>query len=336
MYAGCGFAKREDAGGERHYAGAVTLPWHVPVMQAPIGPATTPELVTAVSSVGALGTLAASWTDPQTLRQQLQLIRSSVGSRFCVNLVLHFDQEERLDVVLGGGAGFVSFSWGVDRELIERAHGAGAVVIVQIADLPAAREAADAGADILIAQGVEAGGHVQGTTPLSQLLSEMRPVLDLPIIAAGGIADGASVRAAVNAGADGVACGTAFLASTEASVHPDYVERLLRATAADTVLTTAFDIGWPDAPHRVLRNETLAAWESAGRPAAGSRPGEGDVIATRAGRPVVRYSDAQPTTDTKGDIGSMALYAGTSVDSVRRRASAAEIARRIARGISDL
>jgi NAD(P)H-dependent flavin oxidoreductase YrpB (nitropropane dioxygenase family) len=321
---------------ERHYPGLVTLPWELPVMQAPIGPATTTELVTAVSRVGALGTLAASWTDPQALRQQLQLIHSAVGRQFCVNLVLDFDQEERLDVVLDEGAGFVSFSWGVDRELIERAQRAGVVVIVQIGDVPTAREAADAGADILIAQGVEAGGHVQGTTRLREFLDEIRPMLDLPIIAAGGIADGASARAAVNAGANGVACGTAFLASTEADVHPDYFERLLRATSADSVLTTVFDIGWPDAPHRVLRNETLATWESAGRPAAGSRPGEGDVIATRARRPVVRYSNAQPTTDTEGDIGSMALYAGTSVDSVRRRVSAVEIARGIARDISDL
>lgn len=305
-------------------------------MQAPIGPATTVDLVATASRVGALGTLAASWTDPQTLRHQLQLIRSTVGTQFCVNLVLDFDQEERLDVVLDGGAGFVSFSWGVDRELIARAKQAGVVVLAQVGDLPAAREAADAGADILIAQGVEAGGHVQGTTRLSELLSEMQLVLELPILAAGGIADGASARAAIDAGARGVACGTAFLASTEANVHPDYFERLLGATAADTVLTTAFDIGWPDAPHRVLRNETLAAWESAGRPATRSRPGEGDVVATRAGRPVVRYSDAQPTTDTEGDIGSMALYAGTSVDSVRRRASAAEIARDIAIGISDV
>lgn len=305
-------------------------------MQAPIGPATTVELVTTVSRVGALGTLAASWTDPQTLRHQLQLIRSTVGTQFCVNLVLDFDQEERLDIVLGERAGFVSFSWSVDRELIGRAKRAGAVVLVQIGDVPAAREAADAGADILIAQGVEAGGHVQGTTRLRELLSDMRALLDLPIIAAGGIADGASAQAAVNAGANGVACGTAFLASTEADVHPDYFDRLLGATSEDTVLTTAFDIGWPKAPHRILRNETVSAWESAGRPAAGSRPGEGDVVATRAGRPVVRYSDAQPTTNTEGDIGSMALYAGTSVDAVRRRASATEIARDIAMGISDV
>jgi nitronate monooxygenase len=253
-----------------------------------------------------------------------------------VNLVLHFEQSDRLDIVLEEGAGFVSFSWGVDLELIRRAQIAGAVVLVQVGDVAAAGEAADAGADILIAQGIEAGGHVEGTRPLRELLNGMRPVLDLPIIAAGGIADAASARAAMDAGADGVACGTAFLAATEADVHPDYVERLIRATAGDTVLTTVFDIGWPNAAHRVLRNETVADWEAAGRPASGARPGEGDVIATRTGMPIVRYSDAQPTRDTDGEISSMALYAGTSVDSVRRRASAADIALEITREITRL
>lgn len=304
-------------------------------MQAPIGPATTEELVTAVSRVGALGTLAASWTDPLTLRQQLRGIGSVVGEQFCVNLVLHFDQRERLEIVLEEGAAFVSFSWGVDRHLIEQALEAGAVVLVQVGDAAAGQEAADAGASIVIAQGVEAGGHVQGTTRLRDLLGEMRPVVDLPILAAGGIGNAAAARAAIDAGADGVACGTAFLAAIEADVHPGYIEGLIGATAADTVLTTAFDIGWPDAPHRVLSNDTLAAWGAAGCPRSG-RPGEGDVIAVRRGSSVVRYSDAQPTTDTEGDVGSMALYAGTSVDSVRHRARAEEIVRGIAEGISAL
>ena len=210
------------------------------------------------------------------------------------------------------------------------------MVLVQIGDVAAAREAVDAGANIVIAQGVEAGGHVQAATPLGDLLGELRPAVDLPIIAAGGIADAASVRAAIEAGADGVACGTAFLAATEADVHPGYFERLADASADDTVLTTVFDIGWPNAPHRVLRNDTLTSWESAGRPGSGSRPGEGDVVAVRRGDPVVRYSNAQPTSETEGDIGSMALYAGTSVSSVRHRARAAEIVRGIARNISSL
>jgi nitronate monooxygenase len=305
-------------------------------MQAPIEPATTRQLVKAVADVGALGTLAASWTEPVLLRTQLQELRAAGAPHFCVNLVLAFDQRERLDVVLAEGVPYVSFSWGIAPGLIRKAHDAGALVFVQIGDVTSARAAAEAGADVIVAQGVEAGGHVQGTTPLLELLGALRPTLDLPLVAAGGIADGASARAAVEAGADGVACGTAFLGALEADTHPDYVACLVRSVASDTVLTTAFDIGWPDAPHRVIRNDTFTKWDSAGGPARGHRPGEEETIATRSGSPIVRYSDAQPTADTSGEIESMALYAGTSVGALQERRSAAEITREIARGLAPL
>jgi NAD(P)H-dependent flavin oxidoreductase YrpB (nitropropane dioxygenase family) len=314
----------------------MVLPWEVPVMQAPVGPATTTELVRAVSAAGALGTLAASWTEPAALRVQLRTLGASVREGFCVNLVLAFDQQQRLEIVLDEGVRFVSFSWGVDAGLIRRAREAGAIVLVQAGALATAREAVHAGADIIIAQGVEAGGHVEGTTPLVELLATMQPILELPIVAAGGIGDSTSARAALAAGASGVACGTAFLAAREADVHPDYLDRVVRAEASDTVLTTAFDIGWPDAAHRVIRNDTYVDWDSAGRPQRGSRPGEDEVIATRAGARIVRYSDTQPTTSTIGNVESMALYAGVSVGSVRHRATAREIVRSIKRGLNAL
>jgi NAD(P)H-dependent flavin oxidoreductase YrpB (nitropropane dioxygenase family) len=158
----------------------------------------------------------------------------------------------------------------------------------------------------------------------------MRTVLKLPIVAAGGIGDVASARAALEAGADAVACGTAFLVAHEADVHPTYTDRLLQAAATDTVLTTVFDVGWPDAPHRVLRNDTYTTWESAGRPLNGSRDGEGEVVGSRSASPVVRYSDAQPTRSTRGKIDAMALYAGTSVGLVHQRRSAREITEALA------
>jgi len=306
------------------------VPWRVPVVQAPVGPATTPELVTAVSRTGGLGTLAASWIEPDTLQLLLRGIYGAVGAEFCVNLVLAFDQRDRLEVVLDGGARFVSFSWGVDSELIGLARDRGAVVLVQVGNVGEAVDAAQRGASVVIAQGVEAGGHVQGTTPLVELIREMRSELEVPIVAAGGIADSASVRAAVAAGADAVACGTAFLAASEADVHPAYLDLLLTAVAADTVLTTIFDVGWPNAPHRVIRNKTYAGWVAAGEPEGDNRPGNGDVIATRDAIPVMRYSDAQPTNSTTGDIEAMALYAGTSVSHVRQIAGAAELTNAIA------
>jgi len=158
-------------------------------MQAPLGPAATTELVAAVSASGALGTLAASWTAPADVREQVRRLRSTSANPFCVNLVLAFEQRERLAAVLEEGAPVVSFSWGVDAGLISTARDAGAYVLVQVAGAEEARSAVDAGADALTIQGIEAGGHVQARRPLLELLREIRPAVHIPLVAAGGIAD---------------------------------------------------------------------------------------------------------------------------------------------------
>ncbi len=136
--------------------------------------------------------------------------------------------------MLDEGARYVSFSWGIDGGLIGRARERGAVVLVQVGDVASAVEAAERGAEVVIAQGVEAGGHVQGTRPLVELLRELRSALELPIVAAGGIGNGSGARVALAAGADAVAYGTAFLAAHEADVHPIYVDRLVHAAESDT------------------------------------------------------------------------------------------------------
>lgn len=306
----------------------MSLPWRLPLMQAPIGPAATPDLVAAVSRLGALGTLAASWTPVDVLEQQVSELRAVVGEPFCVNLVLAFEQRARLEAALSAGAPAISFSWGVDPELIAFAHAQAAFVLVQVGDADEASAAEEAGADAVIVQGVEAGGHVQARRPLLELLDELRKRLRVPLVAAGGIADARSAAAARDAGADAVACGTAFLAASEADVHPVYGELLFRAGARETLLTEAFDGGWPDAPHRVLRNSTVSAWEDAGRPR-NDRPGEGEIVARRGATPIRRYDDAMPTEGTSGEIEAMALYAGTSVEAVVRREPAAAIVARI-------
>jgi nitronate monooxygenase len=295
------------------------------VMQAPIGPASTVELVTAVGAAGGLGCLAASWTPLPRLRDQVRRIRAALDGPFCVNLVLAFDQRERLELLVEERVPAISFSWGVDAAAIARAHGGGATVLVQVGDPAAAVAAAAAGADVVIAQGVEAGGHVQSSTPLLELLAAVRGRVRVPLLAAGGIAGPAAARAARAAGADGVVAGTAFLATQEADVHPHYLARVLAAGAGDAVLTGLFDGGWPDAPHRVLRNST---WRTA-RAASGSRPGAGETVATIGRHAIPRYSDAQPTRAMAGDIEAMALYAGAGVGEVRRSERAADITRRL-------
>ena len=272
------------------------LPWRVPVMQAPIGPAASPELVAAVSAAGGIGCLGASWTEPAALREQIRSIRRSTDRPFCVNLVLAFDQDERLEVVAEEGVALVSFSWGVEAALVARAHAAGCLVLAQVASAGEALAAVRSGCDAVVAQGVEAGGHVQGETGLLALLGEVCRAVDVPVIAAGGIADGDGARAAMTAGAAGMAMGTRFLATPEADVHPEYAERLVAAGPEATVLTHVFDGGWPDAAHRVLRNSTYAAWERQAVP----RRASARVRGRRSPRSTASRSPATPPTSPAG------------------------------------
>ena len=138
------------------------------------------------------------------LREQIRSIARITDRPFCVNLVLDFAQDERLELVVEERVPWVSFSFGLRPDLVRLARAGGARVLVQVASADAARAAADAGADALIVQGVEAGGHVQSVVGLFPLLAEVRRAVSLPLLAAGGIADPASALAALVAGASGV------------------------------------------------------------------------------------------------------------------------------------
>jgi nitronate monooxygenase len=295
-------------------------------MQAPVGSAATARLAGEVSLAGGLGSLGASWTEPGLLRERIRSIARVTDRPFCVNLVLDFEQDERLEVVVEERAPIVSFSFGLRRHLVDRARAGGARVLVQVASADAARAAADAGADALIVQGVEAGGHVQGVVGLLPLLAEVRRAVSLPLLAAGGIGEPASARAALAAGAVAVVMGTRFVASDECDAHPRYKARLLEAQARDTVLTELFDVGWPASRHRVIRNSTYEDWEAAGSPPSGERPGEGDEVASG----IPRYASNPPLAGTDGDIEAMAMYAGQSVGAIDAVEPAAAIVERFA------
>ena len=223
-------------------------------------------------------------------------------------------------------APIISFSFGLQPRLVDCAHASGALVLVQVGSVDAARAAAAAGADTLIVQGVEAGGHVQSVVGLLPLLAEVQRTVSLPMLAAGGIGDPAAARAALTAGAQAIVMGTRFLASDESDAHPIYKARLLDADARDTVLTGLFDVGWEDSPHRVLRNSTYERWEDAGAPPKGERPGEGDEIAGD----LPRYASNPPLADMEGDIEAMAMYAGESVGAINAVEPAAAIVERFA------
>jgi nitronate monooxygenase len=152
-----------------------------------------------------------------------------------------------------------------------------------------------------------------------------------PVVAAGGIADGRGLAAVLALGASAAWLGTRFVMSTEAPAHPRYRELLVAASETSTVHSSLFDVDWPDAPHRTLRNSTVIAWEAAGRPPPGQRPGEGQVLATDgAGDPIERYTSTSPRADVTGDVEGLSLWAGQSAGLVDTIQPAGEIVRQLA------
>ena len=169
-------------------------------------------------------------------------------------------------------------------------------------------------------------GEVATMALLPRIVDAVSPV---PVICAGGIADGRGLAAALMLGADGVWLGTRFAASTESTIDQSYKERIIKATETDTLLSNVFSGGW-DASSRALRNSTTEMWEAAGRPPTGQRPGEGEVIARgRDGEPVVRYSAIGPYSGVTGNLEGMSNWAGQSVGLVDRIQPAAEIVKEI-------
>jgi NAD(P)H-dependent flavin oxidoreductase YrpB (nitropropane dioxygenase family) len=300
-------------------------------MQAPIAGAATARLAGEVSRAGGLGSLGASWTELEVLREQIRSIGRITDRPFCVNLVLDFEQDQRLEVAIEERAPIVSFSFGLHPQLFARARAGGARVLVQVGSGDAARAAADAGSDAVIVQGVEGGGHLHGVVGLLPLLAEVRRAVSLPVLAAGGIGDPASARAVLVAGAVAVVMGTRFVASDESDAHPRYKARLLQAEARDTALTELFDVGWPASPHRVLRNTTYQAWEAAGSPMSGERPGEGEEVVSG----IPRYAANMPLAGMEGDVEAMAMYAGQSVGAITEVEPAAAIVERFAAALSN-
>jgi NAD(P)H-dependent flavin oxidoreductase YrpB (nitropropane dioxygenase family) len=260
-----------------------------------------------------------SSTFPLPLNEQLNWVQARtdkpVGVGFFAFDLARMTQELEL---AAASARVVDVFWGdPDPAVVNRIHAGGALAFWQVGSLDEALSAADAGCDVVVVQGVEAGGHARGTTPLLTLLAQVVPAVGIPVVAAGGIATGVALAAALNAGAAGARVGTRFLASVESGAHPEYVAALLAAGAEDTVRTTAFAKGWHDAPHRVLRAATeraARAKEVVGQAAYGDRRWE-----------IVRWSSQPPTTFTTGDVTAMAMYAGCGVGDVRDVPSAARI-----------
>jgi nitronate monooxygenase/enoyl-[acyl-carrier protein] reductase II len=312
-----------------------------PILSVGFGAGATAELVSEVSNAGGFGVLGASGAGPDDVRAEAERTRASTDRPFGFNLIIAGDGSdeegdrayvcEMIDAAAGAGSTAAVLFWGDPAPYVGPAHEAGSKILIQVGSVEEAEAAAEAGVDAVIAQGVEAGGHVRGTTSIWQLLPAMvERVAPLPVLASGGIGDGAGLARALRLGAAGVSLGTRFVASDEANAHPQYKARIVASSAADTVYTEdLFDVGWPDAPHRALRNRAHREWEEAGRPESGSRPGEGTAIGQRiypwGATEWLRYSPGMATRDFEGDLDLAPLWAGESCSVVNDIKPAAQI-----------
>jgi nitronate monooxygenase len=301
----------------------------VPVQLAGMPGIATPALAAAVADAGGLGMIGAASLPPEMLATTLADLRARTAGAVGVNFLMPFLDPACVSVA-ARATRVVEFFYGEpDPVLVDVVHVGGALASWQVGSLSEGRAAAAAGCDMIVAQGTEAGGHVRGCIGLLPLLSELLDVVSVPVLAAGGIATKRDVAAALAAGAAGVRVGTRFVAATESGAHPEYVAALLQAGSEDTVLTEAFSVMWPNAPHRVLRSCVDAA-------GALTQDIAGEVDWGGQTMPIPRFGVMVPTVQTRGRIAAMALYAGESVGAVRRVQLAADIVRELIDGAEEL
>ena len=221
-----------------------------PVVQAGMGGGLSRrELAVAVSEAGGLGTIG--FLAPDDLRAEIAAARRLTGRPVAANLLLPFAGPAHFAAVAEADV-LVTF-WGRPRRRTGRTW------IHQVGSIEEALAARAAGADAVIAQGVEAGGHVRGTEPALELLARVRAAVgpEYAVLSAGGVAEPQDAAARLAAGADAVVCGTRFLMTPESGAHPEYRRRLV--AASETLLTELFGVGWP-APHRVIANAATERW----------------------------------------------------------------------------
>ncbi len=293
-----------------------------------MGTVSSPGLAVAVAEAGGIGSINTLGVSHETLRQRLDEMREQTDRVLAVNFLTNdIDTEAVADAA--SRVRIVDFFWcDPRRDLVDLAHKGGALVNWQVGSAAEARAAVEAGADMVCAQGVEAGGHCWGDTPLLPLLCEVLDAVDVPVLAAGGIADARGVAAALAAGASGVRMGTRFIATEESPAHPDYVAAILAAGANSTRITDAFN-DCPlcaSSPRARVLISAIDAVDALDVEVVGTMPSaDGDV-------PVPRRSWIPPTRGMSGHIEAMCMYAGESVALVNNVLPASDLVRSLIEG----
>jgi nitronate monooxygenase len=278
------------------------------------------RLAAAVSNAGGLGLVGGAYGDPAWLHRELSLVQAETDRPWGVGLITWYATPEVVDLALSYHPAAVLPSFGDVRPYVDAIKAAGCTLLCQVQEVKAAQEAVAAGADFIVAQGSEAGGHgaVRATLPLVPAVVDT--VAPVPVLAAGGIADGRGMAAALMLGAHGVMLGSRFSATTESLTHEQAKARIVAARAADTAQTRVFDIirgygAWP-APYtaRAVRNDFFARWH-----------GREDELeaALEAEMPIFQQAMAEGACET-----TMVL-AGEAVDLIDAVVPAAELVRQI-------
>jgi NAD(P)H-dependent flavin oxidoreductase YrpB (nitropropane dioxygenase family) len=239
-----------------------------PIILGGMGTATTAPLVAAVSNAGGFGTLGTSAFNAATLDTEIASILERTEKPFGINHLLFQIRQDMFTVTLNAKPRVAAFAWARKdqdlREYFKRAHDVGCMVMYMAGEVPEALRAADAGADVIVAQGTEAGGHVGWMASLPLLPMMVTAVAPLPVLSAGGIADGRGLAAALALGAEGVLLGTRFMATAEAPIHRNFKQAIVESDGHDTVLTEIPDLAsqrvWPGAMSRAKRNAFIERW----------------------------------------------------------------------------
>ena len=280
----------------------------------------TPELAIAVCRAGGLGSLGVGLMPAPVLTDAIKAIVAGTAGAFNVNFITVFADQSHIDAVCSAGVPVASFHWGhPSRAWIDQLHSAGTRVFEQVGSVDDARRAVDDGIDVVVAQGLEAGGHNFAMLPTFALVplvvDAAAPAL---VLASGGIADGRGLAAALMLGADGVWVGTRLVATTESAAHDGYKARLVAASGVDTVRTSMFGPDMPQFnPMRVLRNRVVGEWsdrideiptDTSAEPVIGRMNLMGQLVDMH------KFSNLVPMRDyTTGDLEEMALLAGEGV-----------------------
>ncbi len=293
------------------------------MLLAGMGGVARSELVAAVSMAGGFGFLGMVREPPELIRREINRVRAATTCPFGVNLIPAATPadllEAEIDTVIAERIPAVTLFWDLRPDIVRRLKDSGCLVLCQVGSAREADEAAAAGAHIVIAQGVEAGGHVRGKSRLADLVPELAARLDVPVLAAGGIVDGKGLAAALRSGAQGAMIGTGFLATQEAFAHDYHKTRIVESRLGDTVHTDSFHINWPKgAAVRVLPNSVTRGEQ--GDPFCDRR----HIIGEQKGRPIYLFSTDSPLRNMSGNFEAMALYAGEGAGLITAIPPAAE------------